>query len=126
MAGTIHYFWLDEGNSFMVRQRVFRDRANPLDCYDDIKLVQRFRFSRSSISRSTELIATHLNSTERSHAAPPHLQVCVSLQFFSCGTFKIVCGGVFTFVSLLLSLYSRCCTRITRHILPVRQHARFK
>ena len=69
----------------MARQRVFRDRTVPLDCYDDLELVQLFRFSRSSISRITGLIVTHLNSTERSHAAAPHLQVCVALQFFASG-----------------------------------------
>ena len=71
----------DEENSSMARQRVFRDRTDPLDCYDDLELVQRFRFSRSSISRITGLIVTDLNSTKRSHAAAPHLQVCVALSF---------------------------------------------
>ena len=80
MAGMIPLFLAeDEENSSMARQRVFRDRTDPLDCYDDLELVQRFRFSRSSISRITGLIVTHLNSKERSHAAAPHLQVCVAL-----------------------------------------------
>ena len=35
---------------------------------------------------------THLNSTERSHAAAPHLQVRVALQFFASGTFQLICG----------------------------------
>ena len=51
MAGMIPLFLAeDEANtSSMARERVFRDRTNPLDCYDDLELVQRFRFSRSSI-----------------------------------------------------------------------------
>ena len=76
----------------MAREQVFRDRTDPLNCYDDLELVQRFRFSRSSISIITELIAPHLNSAERSHAAPPHLQVCVALQFVASGNFQIICG----------------------------------
>ena len=76
----------------MARQIIFRDLTDPLDCYDDLELVQRFRFTRSSISRITELIAHRLNFTDRSHAAPPHLQVCVALQFFASGTFQIICG----------------------------------
>ena len=81
----------EEISSSMARQRVFRDLTNPLDCYDDLELVRRFRFSRSSISRITELIAPRLKLTKRSHTAPPHLQVCVALQFFSSGTFQIIC-----------------------------------
>ena len=63
----------EENSSSMARQRVFRDPTNSLDCYDDLELVQRFRFSRSAISRITELITHRLNVTDRSHAAPPHL-----------------------------------------------------
>ena len=31
------------------RDRVFRDRTNPLDMYDDIELFQRFRFPRREL-----------------------------------------------------------------------------
>ena len=74
-----------------ILQRVFRDLNDPLDCYDDLELVRRFRFSRASISQITELIANYLNFTERSYASP-HLQVCEALQFFASGTFQIICG----------------------------------
>ena len=110
MAGMIPPFLAeDEENSSMARQRVFRDGTDPLDCYDDLELVQRFRFSRSSISRITGLIVTHLNSTERSHAADPHLQVCVSLQFFASGTFQLICGDG---VHVSQSSCSRCIQNI--------------
>ena len=33
-----------------------------------------------------------VNSTDRSHAAHPHVQVCVAFQFFASGTFQIICG----------------------------------
>ena len=67
-------------------------RTTALDCYDDLELVRRFRFSRVSISQITELIASSLNFSERSYAASPHLQVCVALQFFASGSFQIICG----------------------------------
>ena len=50
----------EENSSSMARQKFSRDLTDPLDCYDDLELVQRFRFSRSSISRITELIAHRL------------------------------------------------------------------
>ena len=71
---------------------MFRDRNDPLELYNDLELVQRFRFSRSAILRITEFIFDRLNSTDRSHAAHPHVQVCVALQFFASGTFQIICG----------------------------------
>ena len=93
MAQMIPLFLTKEENSSsMVRQRVFRDLNDPLDCYDDLELVRRFRFSRVSISLITKLIAHYLNLIERSYAASPHLQVCVALQFFASGTFQIICG----------------------------------
>ena len=43
MAGMIPLLLAeDEENSSMARQRVFRDRTDPLDCYDDLELAQRF------------------------------------------------------------------------------------
>ena len=76
----------------LARERVFRDRSDPLDLYDDLELVQHFHFSRSAILKITELIQDYLNCTKRSHAAHPHVQVCVALQFFAPGTFQIICG----------------------------------
>ena len=58
----------------------------------DLELVQRFRFSRLAILKITEFIQDHLNSTDRSYAVHPHLQVCVALQFFASGTFQLICG----------------------------------
>ena len=81
----------EENTSSMARQQVFRDLNDPLDCYDDLELVLRFRFSRVSISQITELIADHLNFTKRFYALP-HLQVCVALQFCASGTLQIICG----------------------------------
>ena len=50
MAQMIPLFLAEEEtSSSMVRQRVFRDLNDPLDCYNDLELVRRFRFSRVSI-----------------------------------------------------------------------------
>ena len=54
--------------------------------------MQRLRFSRSAILRNTEIIVDHLNTSDRSHAAHPHVQVCVAQQFFASGTFQIIRG----------------------------------
>ena len=49
MAGLIPLFLSAEEQECLARERVFRDRSNPLDCYDNLELVQRFRFSRLTI-----------------------------------------------------------------------------
>ena len=53
----------EENTSSMACQREFRDLNDPLECYDDLELIRRFRFSRASISQITELIAKYLNFT---------------------------------------------------------------
>ena len=88
MAGLIPLFISEqEQQESLDRERIFRDRNDPFDFYDDLELVQRFRFSisRSAILKITELIQNHLNSTDRSHAAHSHVQVCVALQSFCFG-----------------------------------------
>ena len=88
MAGLIPLFISEEEEDSLARERVFRDRSDPLDCYDDLELVQRFRFSRSAILKITKLIENKLNSTDRSHAAHPHVQVCVLYNFLLRVRFK--------------------------------------
>ena len=112
MAGLIPLFSAEEQENFL--ERVFRDRSNPLDCYDDLELVQRFRFSRLSNLKIAELIQGDLNSTDRSHAAHPHLQVCVALQFFASGTFQLLCGD-----GVHVSQPSACSYIIAQYILSM-------
>ena len=117
MAHKIALFLAEEENSSsMARQRVFRDLNDPLDCYDDLELVQRFRFSRVSISQITELIASYLNFTERSYSASPHLQVCVGLFF----RFWNVTDNLWRWDkrerSFCLSLYPRCFSGFASYI----------
>ena len=77
MVQMIAVFLAKEQNtSLTARQRVFRDLNHPLGCYDDLELVRRFGFSRNSISQILELIANHLNCTDRSYAAPSLAGLC--------------------------------------------------
>ncbi|KAI6648709.1 Nuclease HARBI1 [Oopsacas minuta] len=78
-----------------------------VNCYDDMELVRRFRFSRVSISKITELIANYLNFTERSYPASPHLLVCMALLFFASGTFQIICANGINISQASASRYIR-------------------
>ena len=41
--------WRSKHRRNLKRNRVFRDRRNPLDMYDDVELYDKFRFRRHDI-----------------------------------------------------------------------------
>ena len=77
------------------RQRVFRDRQNPLDFYDDMDIihVHRYRLDRQSIISIIDLVEDSLERpTKRSGSLPASLQVFAALRFFASGTQQRVIG----------------------------------
>ncbi|XP_072182162.1 putative nuclease HARBI1 [Diadema setosum] len=69
------------------RERVFRDRLNPLDCYDDTDLFKKYRFNRGGIMHIIDNLAGQLeHRTNRSHAVPASLQVFIALRFYATGS----------------------------------------
>ena len=78
------------------RERVFRDRTNPLEIYDDQQLIERYRFNRQSILRLTDVLMESLeSSTFRNFALTPVLKVLVALRYFASGSFQGVIGDTF-------------------------------
>ena len=70
------------------RERVFRDRTNPLDNYSDKKMHKYYRFTRRGVMRVLDLLEPHLqNETNRSHAIDPRVKVFVALRFYATGDF---------------------------------------
>jgi hypothetical protein len=47
----------------MWRERIFRDRTNPLEIYDDLELIERFRFDRRTILhfQQSRIVTIHSN-----------------------------------------------------------------
>lgn len=74
------------------RERIFRDRENPLDFLSDVELYERFRFDRQSIYFLTDLLKDELNSTNRNRSLLPTQQLLIALRYYATGTFQIVCG----------------------------------
>ncbi|XP_063404190.1 putative nuclease HARBI1 [Mytilus trossulus] len=80
----------------MRRERVFIDRTNPLDLYDDLELVERFRFDRQTILQITDLLQEDLeSSTLRNHAIPPVMKVFIALRFYASGSFQNIIADTF-------------------------------
>ena len=68
------------------RERVFRDRTNPLDIYNDRELHKRYRFTRDGCMRTFDLPRIDLETpTRRNHAAPGTLRVFIALSFYGQG-----------------------------------------
>jgi hypothetical protein len=66
----------------MRRERIFRDRTNPLEIYD-LELIERFRFDRRTILQITQLLQDDLDSsTFRNKAIPPLIKILISLRLF--------------------------------------------
>ena len=51
-----------EVSTAMRRERIFRNRINPLEIYDDLELIERFRFDRRTILQITQLLQDDLES----------------------------------------------------------------
>ena len=49
MAGLIPLFMSEEEDMSLARERAFRYRRAPLEFYNDLELVQRYRFSGTAI-----------------------------------------------------------------------------
>ena len=68
------------------RQRVFRDRINPIDVYNDIEFIARYRVTKYMFVQLQEKVVTFLHrSTIRSHSIPAPTQ-----QFLATGSFQTV------------------------------------
>ena len=72
-------------------QRVFRDRINPIDVYNDIEFIARYRVTKYMFVQLQEKVVTFLHrSTIRSHSIPAPTQLAVTLQFLATGSFQTV------------------------------------
>jgi len=93
------------------RNRIFRDRLHPLDTYDDIELIRRYRLSRPLIIELFDHIRDEIEpQTLRSHAIPGMLQLFCTLRFYATGTFQAVIGDS---IGIHKSSVSRIVTRVT-------------
>ncbi|XP_071160779.1 putative nuclease HARBI1 [Mytilus edulis] len=77
------------------RNRVFRDRDNPLDYLDDDDIVRKYRLSRPMILELCGMFQNQLaRPTKRSHAFPVSLQLMVALRFYATGSFQLANADV--------------------------------
>ena len=84
-----HLLMQNEYRRAMARERVFRDRTNPLDIFNDQKLYKRYRFSRKGCMFLIDLLSPELEpATQRSHAIPATIQVFTALRYYATGSYQ--------------------------------------
>ncbi|XP_042882922.1 putative nuclease HARBI1 [Penaeus japonicus] len=100
------------------RERVFKDRLNPL-AVSDAHLLRYYRYPRSEIQWLCEKIGPEISRhTNRSHSIPVATQVLVALRFYASGTFQSVIGDS---VGLSQSSVSRIINAVTSAIFNLAQ-----
>ncbi len=108
MAGIAHE-WLVRRH--LRRERVFWDRENPVETFNDTELVARYRFTRESILYLVEITRGELQyDSLRNMPLPPILQLTVALRFFATGSFLLVVGDTLPRVSK--ATVCRCVHRV--------------
>ena len=95
-------------------QRKFRDRLNPLECYDDVEIKNLFRFQRENILQLTMLLSDHLeHQTGRSLALSPLQQLCITLRYYATGSMQLSLGA---WMNVDKSTVSRALWKVTQAI----------
>ncbi|CAG2199125.1 HARBI1 [Mytilus edulis] len=73
------------------RNRIFRDRLNPLDAYDDHELLYRYRMSRQTLMRVIDMVRDDIvHETQRSYALTPEQQTFAAIRYYATGSFQTV------------------------------------
>ena len=111
MAVFLHLQEEERHNNLIRRNRIFRDRLNPLDAYDDLEIKLRYRLTREMIMDLYDMIGAELEpATMRNHAIPGMLQIFCALRFYASGSFYAVLGDS---IGIHKSTVSRIVHRVT-------------
>ena len=75
------------------RERVFRDRTNPLDSLDEQQLYSRYRFRRNELLEMVQEIKPRIeHRTRRNMAISAENQFLIALRFYATGAFQELVG----------------------------------
>lgn len=108
MAGFIHQYFRERVHR---RNRVFRERFNPLQQLDNAELYSRYRFRRADILRIVDLLRNDLEfGIRRRDTLSAEMQVLVALRFYASGSFQNVVGDT---VNVHKSTVSRIVYRVS-------------
>ncbi len=88
-----YLYLLQEAERHLRRERVFRDRNNPLEILDDHAVIRKYRLSRECIIDLCEDPCEDLERpTRRNRALSVQDQILCALRFYATGSFQEVIG----------------------------------
>ncbi len=97
------------------QERIFRERTNPFDVYNDVEFYARFRLIRSVVVDLVNLVRDRLEHlTARNSMVPELLQVLVALRYYATGSHLRVIGDTF---GIHISTTSRIVQNVTSAII---------
>ena len=102
------YDFDDQCRLDLIRQRLFKDRQNPLECLAPAEVRQKFRFFPHTIMQICELLNDKLkHGCKRSNPLTVLQQVCVALLYYGSGIYMANCDVEhFEFIPSKLALLS--------------------
>ena len=111
--------WRRQHRRNVRRNRVFRDRKNPLDMYDDVELYEKFTFRRHDIVTIVDELLDDLEYPDkRQGSLPATLQAIVALWVYATGCFQNLVADT---IGIDQSTASRTIHRVT-NALVARMH----
>ena len=88
------YIYLQRNRRNIRRERLFRDRLNPLEVYDDTEIRSLFRLQRCHIVSIVQDVRSHLEvGSGRGRSLAPLQQVCIALRFYAPGCMQLSLGA---------------------------------
>ncbi|CAC5362618.1 HARBI1 [Mytilus coruscus] len=77
------------------RERVFRDRTNPLELYNDEDMIKRYRFPRATVLELIDRVSPMIETpTRRSMSISTSTQVLTTLRFLAKGDYQSEVGDI--------------------------------
>ena len=79
------------------RERVFRERTNPFDMYDEREMLDRYRFGKADLWKiSAEMLGGELEfDSTRLGGTTTIIQLMITLCILACVGFQILIGDMF-------------------------------
>ena len=90
MAAVIH------ARRALNRERIFKDRLNPLEMLDEHEILIKYLFPSWAIRQIRDLLAADIaHNSGRPGAVPPIIQACLTLRYLASGSFQDSVGEHF-------------------------------
>ena len=102
----------------LAKQRVFLDRTNPLESFNNVRFKQLFRFEKANFLQLVDTLTESLEyPTRKSKALPATLQICIALNFYATGSFQSEIAAI---INVDQSTACRSIWRVTKALIENR------